>query len=235
MIIKAIDERWDKINRLIAKYLGNLPTNKAKAEKNKKLKEYDFKGNVRATAYKGTDNQGIMLMSGSVKDFKYSPKNAEIINQLSACMEITALEIIREKMGGTYSPSVNVSFSRMPKEEVDWMFYINCNPDSAALIENAALEILNKYIKEGPDAETLAKVQKQQIINRQNAKQNNGFWMGQISSSYLFNENCDYIVDGYEAIVESVTAKEIQEAAKKYINLKHYATIFLKPEAQSAE
>ena len=221
--------------KLIAKYLGNLPTTKAKAEKWKKLKDYDFKGNARATAYKGTDNQGIMLMGGTVKGYKHSPKNAEIIDQLGACMEITALEIIREKMGGTYSPSVNVIYSRLPDEEVNWVFYINCNPDSAALIENAALEILNTYITKGPDAETLAKVQEQQIINRQNSKQNNGFWMGQIMASYRFNESRDYVVNDYEAIVKSVTAKEIQEAAKKFINLKHYATIFLKPEAQSAE
>ena len=216
---------------LIAKYLGNLPTTKAKPESWKKLKDYTFKGTPRVTAYKGTDNQGIMLMTGTTKGYKHSVKNAEIIDQLSACMEITALEIIREKMGGTYSPSVNVSCSRIPDAEVDWVFYINCNPDSSALIEKAAMEILNQYIKEGPDAETLAKVQEQQIINRQNAKQNNSFWMGQIMGSYRYNESRDYVVDGYEAIVKSVTAKDIQAAAKKYIDLKHYLVVFLKPEA----
>ena len=220
---------------LIAKYLGNLPTTKAKAEKYRKLKDYDFKGTPRATAYKGTDNQGIMLMSGSTKGYKHSPKNAEIINQLSACMEITALEIIREKMGGTYSPSVNVSYSRIPEQEVSWTFYINCNPDSANLIENAAMEILNQYINNGPDAETLAKVQEQQIINRQNSKQNNGFWMGQIMGSYRFNESRDYVVNDYESIVKSITAKDIQAAAKKFIDLKHYLVVFLKPEAKTAE
>ncbi len=220
---------------LIAKYLGNLPTTKAKAEKYRKLKDYDFKGTPRATAYKGTDNQGIMLMSGSTKGYKHSPKNAEIINQLSACMEITALEIIREKMGGTYSPSVNVSYSRIPEQEVSWTFYINCNPDSANLIENAAMEILKQYINNGPDAETLAKVQEQQIINRQNSKQNNGFWMGQIMGSYRFNESRDYVVNDYESIVKSITAKDIQAAAKKFIDLKHYLVVFLKPEAKTAE
>ena len=220
---------------LIAKYLGNLPTTKAKAEKYRKLKDYDFKGTPRATAYKGTDNQGIMLMSGSTKGYKHSPKNAEIINQLSACMEITALEIIREKMGGTYSPSVNVSYSRIPEQEVSWTFYINCNPDSTNIIENAAMEILKQYINNGPDAETLAKVQEQQIINRQNSKQNNGFWMGQIMGSYRFNESRDYVVNDYESIVKSITAKDIQAAAKKFIDLKHYLVVFLKPEAKTAE
>jgi len=220
---------------LIAKYLGNLPTTKAKAEKYRKLKDYTFKGTPRGTAYKGSDNQGVMLMTGSTKGYKHSVKNGEIINQLSACMEITALEIIREKMGGTYSPSVSVDYSRIPEQEVEWTFYINCNPDSTDMIENAAIEILKKYINEGPDAETLAKVQEQQIINRQNSKQNNGFWMGQIMGSYRFNESRDYVVNDYESIVKSVTAKDIQAAAKKYLDLKHYLTVFLKPEAAPAE
>ena len=216
---------------LIAKYLGNLPTTSAKPEKFKKLKEYTFKGKPRVTAYKGSDNQGIMLMTGTTKGYKHNPKNAEIINQLSACMEITALEIIREKMGGTYSPSVSVDYSRVPNQEVEWTVYINCNPDSTQLIEDACMEILNKYIKEGPDAETLSKVQEQQIINRQNAKQNNSFWLGQIQGSYQFDESRDYVVDGYDEIVKSVTAKDIQAAAKKFINLKSYLVCFLKPEA----
>ncbi len=220
---------------LIAKYLGNLPTSKSKAEKFKKLKDYTYTKSARETVHKGTDNQGCMIMHGETKGFKYSPKNAEIVNQLSACMEITALEIIREKMGGTYSPSINVDFERIPEGLTNWTFYINCNPDSSDVIEAAALEILNKYINEGPSAETLAKVQEQQIINRQNAKQNNGFWMNQLKGSYMYNESRDYVVNDYEALVKSVTAKDVQAAAKQYINLKKFITVFLKPEAAPAE
>ena len=226
----------DKDIELIAKYVGNLPcTGKQKGETWKDRDPKFVSGTPRATAYKGTDNQGMLMIYGETQGFVNTKKNKVIINQLSDAMEITALEIIREKMGGTYSPSVNVSYSRIPDQEVEWVFYINCNPDSTQLIENAALDILKKYINEGPDAETLAKVQEQQIINRQNSKQNNNFWMNQIVGSYRFNESRDYVVDGYEAIVKSVTAKEIQAAAKKFIDLKHYVAVFLKPEAASAE
>ena len=55
--------------------------------------------------------------------------------------------------------------------------------------------------------------------------------MGQIAGSYRYNESRDYVVNDYEALVKSVTAKEIQDAAKKFIDLKHYVTAFLKPEA----
>jgi len=223
----------DKDVDLIAKYIGALPcTGKQKGETWKDRDPKFVSGTPRATAYKGTDNQGMLMIYGETQGFENTKKNKAIINQLSDAMEITALEIIREKMGGTYSPSVNVSYdvdADGKGTKVSWMFYIACDPDNVANVEKAAIEILNQYINEGPSAETLGKVQEQQIINRENARQENSFWMGQIVGSYQYNENRDD-VDQYPELVKSVTAKEIQDAAAKFINMKNYAVIMLMPE-----
>ena len=223
----------DKDVDLIAKYIGALPcTGKQKGETWKDRDPKFVSGTPRATAYKGTDNQGMLMIYGETQGFENTKKNKVIINQLSDAMEITALEIIREKMGGTYSPSVNVSYDvdgDGKGTKVSWMFYIACDPDNVANVEKAAIEILNQYISEGPNAETLGKVQEQQIINRENARQENSFWMGQIVGSYQYNENRDD-VDQYPELVKSVTAKEIQDAAAKFINMKNYAVIMLMPE-----
>jgi zinc protease len=207
-------------------------TGKQKGETWKDREPKFVSGTPRATAYKGTDNQGMLMIYGESQGFVNTKKNKVIINQLSDAMEISALEIIREKMGGTYSPSVNVSYDvdgDGKGTKVSWMFYINCDPDNMANVEKAAIEILNQYINEGPNAETLGKVQEQQIINRENARQENSFWMGQIEGSYQYNEDRDDL-DKYPELVKSVTAKEIQEAAGKFINMKNYAVIMLMPE-----
>ena len=223
----------DKDIELIAKYVGNLPcTGKQKGETWKDRDPKFVSGTPRATAYKGTDNQGMLMIYGETKGFVNTKKNKVIINQLSDAMEISALEIIREKMGGTYSPSVNVSYDvdgDGKGTKVSWMFYIACDPDNVENIEKAAIEILNQYINEGPSAETLGKVQEQQIINRENARQENSFWIGQIQGSYEYNEDRDDL-DKYPELVKSVTAKEVQDAAAKFINLKNYAVIMLMPE-----
>ena len=216
---------------LIAKYLNNLPaTGKQKNDMWKDRAPEFVKGIQHAEAIKGTDNQGILTVYGETDGFQPTKKNKMIVQQLSDAMEITAIEIIREKMGGTYSPSVNISYEVMPKGQVTWMFYINCNPENAKQIEDAVLDIVNKYLKKGPDATTLGKVQEQMIINRGTARQNNGFWMGQIMGSYMYDENRDDI-DQYDSLVKSVTAKDIKKMAKKFINLKNYAVVTLKPEA----
>ncbi|MCQ2273263.1 MAG: insulinase family protein [Bacteroidales bacterium] len=227
----------DDAVKTIAKYLNNLPCNGKQKAETWKDRHADFaKGIQHAEVRKGTDNQGIMIMYGETKGFKSNKKDKMIVNQLSDAMEITALEVIREKMGGTYSPSVQISYDIEPDGtgSVSWMFYINCNPEMSQAIEDAALSIINGYLKNGPDAVTLNKVQEQMIINRGTARQNNGFWMGQIMGSYMYNENRDDI-DQYDALVKSVSAKDIKKMAKKFINLKNYVVVNLKPEAAPAE
>lgn len=223
--------------KTIAKYLNNLPCNgKQKAETWKDREPEFAKGIQHAEVFKGTDNQGIMIMYGETQGFKPTKKNKMIVNQLSDAMEITALEVIREKMGGTYSPSVQISYDFEPGQDgkVNWMFYINCNPEMSGAIEEAAKGIIEGYIKNGPEAVTLNKVQEQMIINRGTARQNNGFWMGQIQGSYMYNENRDDI-DQYDALVKSVTAKDIKKMAKKFINMKNFVVVNLKPEVAPAE
>lgn len=215
---------------LIAKYLNNLPATGKQKNETYKVRESKFaEGIQRAEAVKGTDNQGAIIIYGESEGFDPSKKNKMAVQQLGDAMSITALEIIREKMGGTYSPSVNVSYEILPTSKVSWMFYINCNPEQSKEIEEAVFGILNQYINNGVDSVTLGKVQEQMIVNRESAMQNNGFWMAQIQGSYIYNENRDDI-NNYANLVKSITSDDIKAIAQQFINLKNYVVVTLKPE-----
>ncbi len=220
---------------IIAKYLGNLPCDGS--QKNEGFKDVSPKfvdGVVHKTVSKGTDKQGKLLIYGETGNFAPTPENILTVSQLSDAVEITALEVIREKMGGTYSPSVSISCSILPKGEFSWMFYIECDPDKAAEIEKVVFDIVKQYKKKGPDAVTLAKVQEQQVSNRETAMQSNGYWMGQIVASYQYNQNRDgeASLADFAARVKKITAKDIKKIAKAFINEKNYVSITLVPEEQ---
>ncbi|MBR1516962.1 MAG: insulinase family protein, partial [Bacteroidales bacterium] len=125
----------------------------------------------------------------------------------------------------------------LPRGEFNWQFYIECDPDNLKKIEDAIIGIIKDYQKNGPNAETLAKVQEQQIINRGNQMQNNDYWMGQIMASYQYNENRDgsASLDDFASRVRKVTVKDIRKMAQKQINLKNYVVVTLKPESVPAE
>ena len=221
----------DEMIPMIAKYLGNLPAiNRKETWKDRST---DFaKGIQRETVRKGMDNQGMLIMMGVTEGFEATTKNKMAVNMLSDAIGITAIEVIREKMGGTYSPSAGVDYEVMPNKEVNWQFYINCDPSKAGEIEKAAMDIMKQYIKKGPDATTLAKVKEQMIRARETNLKENGFWASMIYGSYMYDldRTNEILLDDYKKLVESITAKDIQKIAKKYINLKNYVVVTLEPE-----
>ena len=221
----------DEMISMIAKYLGNLPAiNRTETWKDRST---DFaKGIQRETVKKGMDNQGMLIMMGVTEGFEATTKNKMAVNMLSDAIAITAIEVIREKMGGTYSPSAGVNYEILPKTEVAWQFYINCDPSKAKEIEEAAMDIMKQYVKKGPDAATLAKVKEQMIRARETNLKENSFWASILYGSYYYglDRTNEILLDDYKKLVESITAKDIQKIAKKYINLKNYIVVTLEPE-----
>ena len=91
---------------------------------------------------------------------------------------------------------------------------------------------MKQYIKHGPDEKTLAKVKEQMIVNHGTQVQGNGFWLNHLMAAYSTGESIDYLAR-YDEIVRSLTAKQLRDLAKRYINLKNYAAVALRPEDTS--
>ena len=223
----------DKDINLIAKYLNHLPTTTSAVKnefvnRNPKFTE----GIQHAEAVKGIEKQGMLLISGQmnidVKELDHQTRIA--LQEFGGALEMTTLEIIREKNGDAYSPSAGVDFEISPEGQVSWQFYIGCDPEKAAKIEKDCINIMKQYQKKGCDAKTLGKVQEQMCVQHAKNAQNNGFWLGQIQNSYRFNESRDFHVNEYDNMVKKVTSKDIKALAKKYINLKNYVAVTLRPE-----
>lgn len=216
---------------LIAKYIAALPCNgKQKGETWNDVSPVFASGVNHEEVRKGTDNQGMIMIMGETEGFSRDTRSRITCSLLSDALSITALEVIREKMGGTYSPYVSADYEILPKPEFTWLFFINCDPDNAAKVEKAAIDIMKQYTKKGVDKETLAKVKEQMVMNRETAMQNNSFWLGQIYGSYFYNESRDETVRDYNQIVNSITAKDVKAMAKKYIDFGRYTVVTLKPE-----
>ena len=222
----------DKDIELIAKYLNHLPVNgKQKNETFVNRNPKFVSGIQHAEAVKGIEKQGMLIITGQVDvdAAELTPQVRIAIQELGDALGMTTLEIIREKNGDAYSPSAGCDFELTPEGQVSWQFYIGCDPEKAKKIEKDCINILKQYQKKGCDQTTLGKVQEQMIVNRGKARQNNSFWLGQISSSYRLNESRDF-VEQYNEMVKAVTTKDIKALAKKYINLKNYVAVTLRPE-----
>lgn len=225
----------DSAINLIARYLNHLPVNGKQRNETFVYHIPKFaEGIVHAETVKGMERKGAIYIFGEmmVDSTELTPEVRFALNAFSAALEITITEVIREKNGDAYSPSVSVGYGLRPGV-VEWEFYIGCDPEKAAKIEKDCIKIMKKYIKRGPDEKTLAKVKEQMIINNGTNKQNNWYWQSIIESAYTIGESRDYMVR-YDEMVRAVTSKQIRDLARKYINLKNYVVVSLRPENPDA-
>ena len=215
----------------IAKYLSILPTtgrmnSEKRIDKDPKIVD----GVTHSLTLAGTDAQGMVYIMGETQGFKGDLRERLIVDALGEALQIRTTEVIREKMGETYSPFGTASYGIEFDGSVSWMFVLQCAPENCESVEKAAIKLIKEFIKKGCDEETLNKVKLQMIKERETSMQENSFWMGRIYGSYYYNEDRDASVTDYEKMVNSITVKDLKRVAKTYFDLKHYAVGTMKPE-----
>ncbi len=217
--------------QLIANYLNILPCtgkqkNEPRLDKSPKLAP----GVNRSLTLAGTDKQGMVYITGETEGFKGDLKDRLTVQLLDEVVQIITTEVIREKMGETYSPYSNVDYSIAFDGSVSWMFFLQCAPENCESVEAAALDIIKQVCKKACDKKTLEKARLQMLKDHETSLQENSYWMGQIYGSYYYNEDRDANVRDYEKVLNSITVKDLKKMAQKYLDLNHYTVGTLKPE-----
>ena len=210
-------------------YLGSLKTNPNEKENFKAdVFKHDHEGIVTETIYSGTEKQGWMGLWFE-QPYDYNKKNNMIITELGDVLDIYLIEVIREKMGGTYSPMLQMGAAKYPSTDYTLMIMLSCNPDKADKLAKACVKILKDVAKKGPKAETLEKVKKQLISTREKNIQTNNFWMNYIYNKALYEEDMN-AVNEYAELVNSITAEDIMNFMKTYFKFDTYTRVDLRPE-----
>lgn len=218
---------------LIASYLNILPTNgkqkgEARLDKSPKI----IPGVNHSLTLAGTDKQGMVFIMGETEGFHGTLRERLVVEALGEALQIRTTEVIREKMGETYSPYGTADYDIEFNGSVNWVFVLQCAPENCQSVENAAVKLIKEFTKKGCDKETLNKVKLQMIKERETRMQENSFWLGLIQGSYYYNENRDNSITDYETLVNSITVKDIKTIAKRYFDLGHYSVGTMKPEVE---
>lgn len=210
-------------------YLGSLPTDKTKKENfETDVFKHAHTGITSETVKYGTEKQGWMGLWFE-QPYEYNAKNNMIVTELGDVIDIYLIEVIREKMGGTYSPMTQMGASKYPESNFNLMIMLSCNPDKADKLANACVKILKDLQKKGPKDEILEKVKKQLISTREKNIQTNNFWLSYINGKALMEEDMN-AVNEYNNLVNSITKQDIINFMKTYFKLDTYTRVDLKPE-----
>ena len=224
-----------KLIELCQYYLGNLKTSKDREET--VYKYYDFpKGKINETVKKGKEDKGrVYLCFGgelpAQDDIEKSFKEAKIISYLETILDIRLREVIREDKSGSYGIGVNAYIDGYPERYYRTEISFGCEPARAEELRD---EVLNqiKLLQTQPLGELyIKKLIETEKRGSENNIYDNGWWLNRINAELVFNYEPLWVSKNEKKKeVEWITAENIMEAAKKYLNVDNYVSVYLKPE-----
>jgi zinc protease len=149
-------------------------------------------------------------------DTSYSPKEAIAMEALGEILTIKLVEQLRENESGVYGVNARGSMSKVPYGSYNFNISFPCGPDNAEKLTASALKELQKIVENGPDEKDLAKYKEGELLEHKKEVKENRYWVRMLRSAYTNGTNPEELL-AKEQKVTALTAKEVQEVAKKYL------------------
>lgn len=202
------------IEEFSTKYLASLPSTDKK-EKAVDLGYRMLKGDLKKVVNKGTDPKStvsIMYYGNAV----YSAKEAATMQALGEVLTIKLIEELRENESGVYGISARGSMNKVPYGSYTFSIGFPCGPENTEKLIASALKELQKIIDNGPEAKDVAKFKEAELLDYKKNSKENKFWLSNFTKSFTNSTSPDDVLQTEEKI-NAITAKDIQDVAKKYL------------------
>jgi zinc protease len=214
---------------LVEKYLASLPATGRK-DSARVTGSPAPRGVIQKTVRKGMEKKAstLIVFSGTCS---YSPESRVAMRALIDAFQIRLDETLREKLGGTYSPSVSGSCSRRPRQEYSIQVRFESSDANVDALSQAVFVLIDSMKNQGPRAADVDKVKEQIVRSREVDLKQNGYWLNGIVTRDQNNESIAGLLGPYDELVKRINAAQIQDAAKRYFDVANYARFVLLPQA----
>ena len=204
----------EEVEPMVETYLGSLPSiNRKETFRDNKI--YMRQGEYKNIFSKQLETPKATVLVINNGKCAYTLKNQIMMSMLSQILDIMYTESVREKEGGTYGVSAYGSISKYPKEEAVLQIYFDTDPEKRAKMTEIILNELNQFAKEGPSAENLSKVKEFMLKKHKENVKENGYWVN-VLDEYFWDQTD--MNTGYDEMVNSITAKDLQEFTKALLD-----------------
>jgi zinc protease len=219
--------RPDSLRPLIERYVGSLP-NRGRRESWRDVGVRPPTSVVTREVRKGIEpkSQTQIVFTG---DFEYTPENRLALRALADVLEIKLRERLREALGGTYGADVYASPTRIPRPSYGLTVSFGSAPERYAELERAVFAEIDSLKARGPSADDLAKVKEIYLRQHETDLKQNGWWIGQLAA-YAQNRESPQLLLSYSARIRALTADQIREGARRWLDRGRYVRVTLLPE-----
>ncbi|WP_430412483.1 M16 family metallopeptidase [Kordia sp.] len=208
-----VDEQ--KLEAFATKYLASLP-GKNSNEKPKFSTFRPLTGKHTKVIEKGEDPKSSVqiVFNGETK---YDSKEARSLQLLGEILSIKLIEKLREEEGGVYGAGASGNIRSYPYGWYNFRITFPCGPENVDKLKDAALAELQTIIDNGPTEKDVNKVKESNLLESKEQIKKNNFWLRYLSNSNMMDRDVNRVLK-FESAINEITAKDIQNVAKKYLN-----------------
>ncbi len=216
----------EQIKPLVEKYLGGLPTGGGKLawkDDGLRVKRGEI-ANRFETKMEAPKTTVVYVYTG---DMEYTQENSMAMSLLNSCLDNRYLQSIREEKGGTYGVGVRGGLSRQPKETYTLQVNFDTDPNMVDELLAIVEDEIRKIAENGPLEEDMNKTIENWKKSRPESLKQNATWLNYLATYYTWGEDW---YDQYDAILQSMDGKKVQEIAKKILKDKNLIKLIMDPE-----
>jgi len=199
---------------LVEKYIGALTDIDRKEKWVDRTLKTPKENVYRKLSFPMVTPKGTVIIKYS-EDAKYKPYNRVCQNIISKILDLRYTENIREKEGGTYGVSVRPSVYKIPKSKLGLTIKFSCDPEKSEYLKSLVYKEIAELIEKGPSDEDFNKIITNIKKNNEQSREGTSYWFNVIKNYYYNGEN-SRDPDNFENIINKLTTKDIQKAAKRF-------------------
>lgn len=213
---------------LVETYLGSIPNlTRFKPEYNTELNKNLTKGSISTHFKMGIAPRSNVYIRMHLET--ENPENDELeFNIVTSVLRIMLRESMREDKGGVYGVRVTGTMDYLPKSIYNLIVSFNADPPMTQELIDLVMEGMNNLKNNGPSSENMKKVKEAMTLQMQSDLKENSFWLRQMVKNSQNNTSLNNLL-GLIDKAKSLTAEDIQIAARKLFENENYIEISMYP------
>lgn len=220
----------EKIKPLLATYIGGLPSDLKKSFTYTDTGMRPILGNKRVTLNKGAEQKSLtkLIYTGTIS--KYNMEDDFTLGILNEILDIKLTETLREKLALVYSFNIDNSYVKKPYANYSFTISANSSPDNVEALITATKAEIEALRKNGPSDVDLAKVKTTYMADLAIRQKENSYWMFKVSEYDQEGRDLTEIPSYSKALIEKLSASDIQKAAQQFLGGENLFEAVLMPE-----
>ena len=217
----------ENLKQLARTYLGSLPS--TGRDETPRDVAPDLPDEVMETTVRRGVGQQSWVAMAFHGPFEYDREHRHQIRALADVLRIQLRRDLREDRGGVYGVNINTSTSEWPDEDYTMFIFFSCAPDRVGELSQALLSQIESLKTEGPPQDVIATVKEQHRRERETDVRTNDFWTSVLDFYFSHDEDILDILR-YEGLIDQLTAADVQDAAREYLDMDRVVKGVLYPE-----